>query len=116
MAEKLKVLLVEDVARDAELIVHALRRAGFDCQSRRVETEPDYREALDDFRPDIVVSDYSLPQFNGMAALAIARESPNDLPLIFVSCTIGEDVAVEAMKSGANDYVMKTDLTRLGPA
>ncbi len=116
MAEPVKILLVEDVEQDAELALHELKRAGLIFQSRRVETESDFRRELRDFKPDIIVSDFSLPRFSGRAALAIARESEVEIPFIFVSGTIGEDVAVEAMKSGANDYVMKINLARLGPA
>ncbi len=116
MTEPVRILLVEDVERDAELALHELKRAGLVFQSRRVETESDFRRELRDFKPDVVVSDFSLPRFSGRAALAIAREAAGEIPFIFVSGTIGEDVAVEAMKAGANDYVMKINLTRLGPA
>jgi len=116
MTEPIRILLVEDVERDAELALYELKRAGLVFQSRRVETESDFRRELSDFKPDVVVSDFSLPRFSGRAALAIARQVEGDIPFIFVSGTIGEDVAVEAMKAGANDYVMKINLARLGPA
>jgi len=116
MTEPVRILLVEDVERDAELALYELKRAGLVFQSRRVETESDFRRELSDFKPDVVVSDFSLPRFSGRAALAIARQVEGDIPFIFVSGTIGEDVAVEAMKAGANDYVMKINLARLGPA
>jgi diguanylate cyclase (GGDEF)-like protein/PAS domain S-box-containing protein len=112
-APPLRVLLVEDVAHDAELITHALIRAGFALETRRVESEAEFRAALAAFRPDVVLSDFSMPRFDGLSALAIARGMPADIPFIFVSGTIGEDVAVSAMKSGASDYVMKTNLARL---
>jgi len=111
-----KVLLVEDEERDAELVLRQLKRAGFACESRRVQSELELRRSLPDFRPDIVLSDFSMPGFNGMDALRICRELDPDLPFIFMSGTVGEDVAVEAVKAGANDYVMKTHLARLGPA
>jgi len=116
MAKPVKILFVEDVERDAELALHALKRAGLIYESRRVQTESDFRRELRELDPDIIVSDFSMPHFSGMVALAIARESESDIPFIFVSGTIGEDVAVEAMKAGANDYVMKINLARLGPA
>jgi len=116
MAEPFKILLVEDVERDAELALRELKRAGLIFQSRRVETESAFRRELGDFKPDIIVSDFSMPRFSGRAALTITRESEAEIPFIFLSGTIGEDVAVEAMRVGANDYVMKNNLARLGPA
>jgi diguanylate cyclase (GGDEF)-like protein/PAS domain S-box-containing protein len=116
MAEPFKILLVEDVERDAELAFRELKRAGLVFQSRRVETESGFRHELKEFKPDIIVSDFSMPRFSGRAALTITRELEAEIPFIFLSGTIGEDVAVEAMKVGANDYVMKNNLARLGPA
>src|SRR2546421_11408430 len=95
----LRLLLVEDDPRDAELVVSDIERAGLAYESRRVQTEPDFRRELSDFQPDIVLSDFSMPHFSGLAALRILTEIGVDLPLIFVSGTIGEEVAVEAMKS-----------------
>ena len=115
-AEVPKVLLVEDEERDAELVLRQLKRAGLACESRRVQSELELRRSLLEFRPDIVLSDFSMPGFNGMEALRICRELDSDLPFIFISGTVGEDVAVEAVKGGANDYVMKASLARLGSA
>ena len=116
MAEPTRILLVEDVDRDAELVLREAKRTGLIYQSCRVQTESDFRRALSEFRPHIILSDFAMPRFSGRAALAIVRESKSDIPFIFVSGTIGEDVAVEAMKAGADDYVMKINLARLGPA
>lgn len=116
MAEVLRILLVEDSDRDAELVLHALERSGVSGETRRVQAEPEFRRALREFRPHIVLSDFAMPRFSGVAALKICQETDPDLPFIFVSGTIGEDVAVQAMKAGATDYVMKTNLIRLGPA
>jgi len=116
MTEPLRILVAEDSETDAELVQRELKRGGLDFQSRRVQTEPDFRRELDEFRPDLVISDFSMPQFNGREALAIARESRADIPFIFISGTIGENVAVEMMKAGADDYVMKNNLARLVPA
>src|SRR5258705_1928825 len=116
MTEPLRILLAEDVESDAELIQRELKRGGLDFQSRRVQTEADFRRELDEFRPHLVISDFSMPQFNGRTALAIARESRADIPFIFISGTIGENVAVDMMKAGADDYVMKNNLARLVPA
>jgi len=116
MAEPIKILLVEDVERDAELVLHELKLSGLICQGRRVQTESDFRRELKGFGPHLIISDFSLPRFSGREALKIAREPDTDIPFIFVSGTIGEDAAIEAMKAGANDYVMKINLKRLGPA
>src|SRR5260221_4947414 len=116
MAEQLRILLVEDSLNDAELVLRELTRGGLDFQSRRVQTEPDFRRELREFQPHLVISDFSMPQFSGRSALAIARESRADIPFIFISGTIGENVAVDMMKAGANDYVMKNNLARLLPA
>src|SRR5258705_943028 len=116
MTEPLRILLAEDVESDAGLIQRGLKRGGLDFQSRRVQTEADFRRELDEFRPHLVISDFSMPQFSGPKALAIARESRADIPFIFISGTIGENVAVDMMKAGANDYVMKNNLARLLPA
>src|SRR2546429_106341 len=116
MAEPLKILLAEDSESDAELVQRELKRGGLDFQSRRVQTETDFRRELDELQPHLVISDFSMPQFSGPKALAIARESQADIPFIFISGTIGENVAVDMMKAGADDYVMKNNLARLLPA
>src|SRR6266852_3035831 len=116
MAEQLRILLVEDSLNDAELVLRELTRGGLDFQSRRVQTEPDFRRELEEFQPHLVISDFSMPQFSGRQALAIARESQADIPFIFISGTIGENVAVDMMKAGADDYLMKNNLARLVPA
>ncbi len=113
--ETTRVLMAEDSDRDAELVLRALKRSGLKFESRRVQTEPEFRRALNEFDPEIILSDFDMPGFGGVAALRICRELGIDIPFIFVSGTIGEDVAVEAMKAGADDYVMKTNLIRLGP-
>jgi diguanylate cyclase (GGDEF)-like protein/PAS domain S-box-containing protein len=111
----LRAVLVEDVEDDALLLVDHLEKSGFRLDWQRVDTEPELRSALRQAW-DIVFSDYSMPQFSGARALEVVREIDPDMPFIFVSGTIGEDVAVEAMKAGAQDYVMKGGLTRLAPA
>jgi diguanylate cyclase (GGDEF)-like protein len=112
----LRLLLVEDCAPDAELIVQALSRAGYQVQSERVESERALTEALTRQEWDLVIADFTMPGFSGVAALDILRERDADLPFIFVSGTIGEDTAVAAMKTGAQDYLMKGNLARLVPA
>lgn len=116
MQSILKVLLVEDAPADAELELRVLQRAGLACESRVVATERDLRRALDEFAPDVVLSDFSLPGFDGLEALRLVRESRADLPYIFVSGTIGEERAIEALRLGATDYVLKSNLARLPSA
>jgi diguanylate cyclase (GGDEF)-like protein/PAS domain S-box-containing protein len=113
---QLKILLVEDVATDAELASRELQRAGIDCTTRRVQTAETFVRMLDEFRPDLILSDFTLPVFDGWAALEIARQKRADIPFIFVSGTIGEERAIESLKRGAVDYVLKTNLRRLAPA
>ncbi len=116
MNSELRVLLVEDSEDDAALILRELTTSGFAVDHERVDGEAGLRAALGRQRWDIVIGDYNLPGFSGAAALAVLRQSEPDVPFLFVSGTIGEDLAVAAMKSGANDYVMKDNLKRLVPA
>jgi PAS domain S-box-containing protein len=115
MATLLNVLIVEDRPADAALMVHELRRAGFDPVWRRVETEEDYLAHL---QPglDVILADYTLPQFDALRALQLLQERGRDTPFLIVSATIGEERAVSAMKQGADDYLLKDRLARLGPA
>jgi len=112
----LRLLIVEDCAPDAELVLHSLRRGGYDTHWRRVETPEALRAALREETWDVVVCDYTLPGFNALGALEILHQEDCDLPFIVVSGTIGEDVAVETMRAGAHDYIMKGNLARLVPA
>jgi len=116
VASSLRVLLVEDSPTDAKLVLHALRDTGRTVESRRVETAAAMREALEKETWDLVISDWSMPDFSAPAALATLRASTLDLPFIIVSGTIGEDTAVDAMRAGAHDYVLKDRLNRLAPA
>ncbi|MGH8140290.1 MAG: EAL domain-containing protein [Steroidobacteraceae bacterium] len=112
----MRVLFVEDIATDAELALRRLRMDGIECSFRRVETEEAFVAALRERNCDLILSDFSLPRFDGLSALSIAvREAP-DVPFIFVSGTIGEERAIEALRRGAVDYVLKSNLKRLAPA
>jgi CheY-like chemotaxis protein len=115
-AAPLQVLLLEDVAMDAELLEFELDRAGLGCEVRRVSARDDFVQALREFRPDIILSDFSLPQFDGMRALELARAWASTVPFIIVTGSINEETAVQCMKAGATDYVLKSNLTRIGPA
>ncbi|HEV7765607.1 MAG TPA: response regulator [Thermoanaerobaculia bacterium] len=110
------LILVEDRDSDAELVERELRRGGLQPVITRVEIESELREALSSIHVDAILSDYHLPTFDGMSALRIARELAPDLPFIFVSGSIGEERAVEALRNGATDYVLKDRLARLPSA
>ncbi|HWH48239.1 MAG TPA: EAL domain-containing protein [Burkholderiales bacterium] len=116
LVEPLRILVVEDVSADAELELRELRRAGVQFAARIVEIESDFRREIGTFDPHVILSDFSLPRFSGMDALSISRELCPDIPFIFVSGTIGEENAVAALRNGATDYVLKTNLKRFAPA
>jgi signal transduction histidine kinase len=112
----LKILLVEDSELDAELLLYELAADGLNVVSERVETEADFVRALATFAPDAIVSDLAMPEFSGYRALEIARTNAVGTPFLFVSGTMGEEAAVEALRSGATDYVLKQNLARLASA
>jgi len=116
MGALLRVLIVEDSEDDAALLVRELRRAGYDLQFHRVETSEAMEAALEQHTWDVVIADYVMPGFDGLAALRLMKEKGLDLPFIVVSGKIGEETAVEAMKAGAHDYIVKGSLARLVPA
>jgi CheY-like chemotaxis protein len=116
MGAKLKILNVEDNPLDSELIVRALERGNLAAEIVRVETSESFQEKLSLFEPDIVLADYALPRFSGPEALQFARQHSPDLPFIFVTGSLGEELAIETLKKGATDYVMKERLDRLVPA
>ena len=116
MATPLRVLVVEDSEVDTMLILRELRRSGFEPVSERVETTEAMTAALDGHSWDLIISDYALPQFGGAAALSLFQQRGLDIPFIIVSGALGEERAVEMMKAGAHDYVLKHNLARLSPA
>jgi len=116
MSQRIQILIVEDNPADADLIVRELRRAEFDFDWQRVDTEAAYLARLNSGL-DLILSDYEMPQFNGLRALELLKQQPAlDIPFILVSGTIGEEMAVAAMREGAADYLLKDRITRLGPA
>lgn len=115
MGIPLKLLIVEDSPDDAELLVHELRQAGFELQWERVETETDFLARLQ-HPPELIISDYSMPRFSGLKAVELLRQRGLDVPFILVSGSAGEERAVEAMKCGASDYLLKDRLARLANA
>jgi signal transduction histidine kinase/DNA-binding response OmpR family regulator len=116
MTTPLHILYLEDDPRDAELVQEALEAAGIVCEVTRVETRTDFTASLELGGFDVILADYALPSFDGMSALKIAQRRRPHVPFIFVSGTLGEEVAVEALKIGATDYVRKTLLSRIGPS
>jgi PAS domain S-box-containing protein len=115
MKRTLRVLNVEDSERDVALLKRHLSRAGYKLISERVQTAAEMRAALDSQEWDIILCDYSMPHFNALQALDLLKEMELDLPFIIISGTVGEAAAVEAMRAGGHDYLMKDDLVRLAP-
>jgi PAS domain S-box-containing protein len=111
-----KILILEDYPPDAELVKFELRQAGIEFDVDMVETEAEFLAALDALHPDLILADYKLPYYDGLQALAQAREKHPEIPFIFVSGTMGEEVAIDSLHRGATDYVLKSRLSRLGPA
>ncbi|QHN07330.1 sensor histidine kinase [Methanothermobacter sp. THM-2] len=108
-----RILILEDVPLDVELMEREIRRSGIDFISETVEGEEDFVRALHEFKPDVILADHSLPSFDGLSALAIAHKLCPDVPFIFVSGKIGEEFAVKALKSGATDYVLKSNFSKV---
>jgi diguanylate cyclase (GGDEF)-like protein len=113
---EVNVLMIEDSDFDVELAMQLLRKGGVNCQYRVVDNEVDLRRALQECAPDFILSDFTLPGFDGMTALAIASQVTPDAPFIFLSGTMGEERAIDALRLGAVDYVLKSNLIRLVPA
>jgi PAS domain S-box-containing protein len=114
--KSLRILYLEDDPRDTELVQETLASDGIECQVTRVETEADFIASLEQRAFDLILADYTLPSFDGLSALKIAQQKWPHVPLIFVSGTLGEEVAIEALKIGATDYVFKTRLSRIVPS
>ena len=114
--QSLRVLMVEDSEDDALLIIRELKKGGYNPVYERVETAAAMKKALKEKQWDIILCDYKLPKFNAPSAIAVLKETNIDIPLIIVSGAIGEETAVECMRLGAHDYIMKNNLSRLCPA
>src|ERR1019366_6857357 len=113
MKKKSKILILEDNAIDAELIERALRNAGILFSAICVDTRESFEAALNDFHPDLILSDYSLPAYNGREALEFVSSTCPETPVIMVTGALGEEAAVELLKAGAKDYVLKDKIARL---
>lgn len=116
MENKLRILIVEDLESDAEILKRILAQGGIVFDARIVDTREEYIGALSSFAPDLILSDFSLPQFDGMKALLLRQELAPRIPFVLVTGSMNEDVAVDCMKAGADDYVIKQNLIRLIPA
>jgi two-component system sensor histidine kinase UhpB len=116
MDRPMRILILEDVDSDAEVMAFELRQAHLDFTWKRVEDEAGFVKALEEFEPDLILSDYHLPSFDGLEALALAQNKCLKTPFIFVSGAMGEEVAIDTLKRGATDYVLKSRLSRLAPA
>lgn len=113
MIEKLKILLLEDSLDDAGLVVRALTKSGLNFESRCVDTRDEFIDAIRNFGPDVILSDHSLPQFNSLEALKICKRVGLSVPFILVTGAVSEEFAVTCLKQGADDYVLKSNLSRL---
>src|SRR5260370_11866721 len=116
MKSPLRILYLEDDPRDAELVRETLAIGGIRCHVTRVETEADFIASLEQGGFDLILADYTLPSFDGLSALKIAQQRRPHVPLIFVSGTLGEEVAIEALKIGATAYLFTTRLSRIVPS
>ena len=115
-SDPLRILILEDMPMDAELVEYELGRANIPFTARRVDTRETFLGALEEFAPDVILSDYTLPRFDGMSALALARERVPSTPLLIVTGSVNEETAVGCMKAGADDYLLKGNLSRIGHA
>jgi CheY-like chemotaxis protein len=116
MPRALRILSIEDDPKDAELIQAQLEAEEFVCEVTRVDTQEALLASLERGGMDLILADYTLPSFDGLSALKLAIKACPNVPFIFVSGTLGEEVATEALKIGATDYILKTRLSRLVPS
>lgn len=115
MNDKINILIIEDNQTDADLVIYELKKSGLGFIPEIVQTRETYEGALDSFKPDIILADYSLPSFDGVTAFHIKQRTCPDIPFIIVSGTIGEENAVELIKNGVTDYALKDKLFALPP-
>lgn len=116
MDKELRILMLEDLVEDVGLIERALRKEGIKFVSHRVDSREEFTDALDAFKPDVILSDHALPQFNSLEALKICRQQSSHVPFILVTGTVSEEFAVSCLKQGADDYVLKSNMVRLPSA
>ena len=114
--QPVRLVLVEDMPMEAEIAVRQLESGGFACVWKRVDSEVALRSVLSEFKSDVILSDFTLPGFDLISALEISLELAPDTPFIFLSGTLGEERAIDALQRGAYDYVLKANLARLVPS
>ena len=114
--QPVRLVLVEDMPMEAEIAIRQLEAGGFSCIWKRADSEASLRNAIGEVKPDLILSDFTLPGFDGISALEIAGQMAPGVPFIFLSGTIGEERAIDAVQRGAYDYVLKTNMARLAPA
>ena len=115
MSTKIRILIVEHDLNDIELLQHELKKSSINYELEIVQNELDFGDALEKFVPDIILSDYNLPSFDGVTAFKIKQELSPDIPFILISGTVGEEIAVGLIKAGVTDYVLKDKLFTLNP-
>src|SRR6185436_596398 len=113
MKNTIRILMLEDQEDDADLVKRALRKGGFTFESFRVDDKEGFEKAFDEFKPDAVLSDHSLPQFNSIEAMKIKTEKSPGIPFILVTGAVSDEFAAQCIKLGADDYILKTNLSRL---
>lgn len=111
----IRILILEDEPTDAELTERELAKAGINFQAKRVENRDTFMQALEEFQPDLILADYKLPAFDGLTAMQLAQQYCPEVPYIFVTGKMGEEFAIETLRQGATDYVLKDQLMKLGP-
>ncbi|MBL0049419.1 MAG: response regulator [Bacteroidetes bacterium] len=116
MDKRLKILFIEDSKHDVELIQRELSRASIEYSSYIVETRSDFLFALESFTPDLILSDFTLPQFNSLEALEILKKNKIAIPFVNITGAVAENFIVESIRAGADDYILKTSLNRLSAA
>ena len=116
MRQPLRILSLEDDPHDTELIQELLETEGIACAVTRVDTQATFLASVEEGNIDLILADYTLPSFDGLSALKLAMRIHPEVPFIFVTGTLGEEVAIEALKIGATDYILKTRLSRLAPS
>src|SRR5947207_8676008 len=113
---EIRILYVEDIPADAAMVNHALRQGGLTFRTKRVDSKSAFLQELEHNPPDLILSDHGLPSFDGFTALAIARDKCPEVPFIFVTGSLGEEMTIATFESGAADYVLKNRMARLVPA
>src|SRR3569623_168040 len=113
MMHSIKILHLEDIPSDAELVERTLKRSGIEFEKLLVDTRDEFTSALKEFKPDVILSDHSLPAFNSLEALKLLKDSGSNVPFILITATVSEEFAVQVMQEGAADYVLKDRLQRL---